>query len=172
VNATKTAAGNAARLSDSFAQVRTADHITRYTRVGTGRPVLVLDERSAAETLWPGLIDRLALERRVLVPEVPADEPRFTAWLRGFIDGMGLPQLTLVAVSDLCVPSIEFTLLEPERIERLVLVPSGRVEETGLSGAISSTLGSADVEMLVVRRDFPSAEAILVIERFLRGERS
>ena len=71
---------------------------------------------------------------------------------------MGLPQLTLVAVGDLCVPSIEFTLLEPERIERLVLVPSGRVEETGLSGALSSTLGSADVEMLVVRRDFPSAE--------------
>ncbi len=172
MNATKTAAGNPARPSDSFAQVRTADHITRYTRVGTGRPLIVLDELSGAETLWPELIERLALDKRVLVPEVPHDEPRFTAWLRGFIDGMGLPQLTLLAVGDLCVPAIEFTLLEPERVERLVLVPSGRVEETGLSGALSSTLGSADVEMLVVRRDFPSDEAISVIERFLRGERS
>jgi pimeloyl-ACP methyl ester carboxylesterase len=134
--------------------------------------VIVLDERSGAQTLWPELIDQMARDRRVLIPEVPSAEPRFTAWLRGFIDGMGLPPITLVAVGDLCLSSIEFTLLEPERIERLILVPSGRVEETGLSGALSSTLGSADVEMLVVRRDFPSTEAISIIERFLRGERA
>ena len=172
MDATKTAVGNAARLSNACAQVRTADHITRYTRVGSGRPVIVLDELYSTETLWPELIERLASSRRVLVPEVPPAEPRFAAWLRGFIDGMGLPPATLVAVADLCIPAIEFTLLEPERIERLILVPSGRVEETGLSGALSSTLGSADVEMLVVRRDFPSSDAISIIDRFLRAERS
>ena len=172
MDATKTAVGNPARLSDNCAQVRTADHITRYTRVGSGRPVIILDAPSRSQTLWPDLIDQMALTRRVLVPEVITAEPRFTAWLRGFIDGMGLPPATIVAVGDLCLPSIEFTLLEPERVERLILVPSGGVEETGLTGVLTSTLGSADVEMLVVRRDFPANDAISIIERFLRGDRS
>ena len=172
MDATKTAVGNPARLSDNRAQVRTADHITPYTRVGSGRPVIILDAPSRSQTLWPDLIDRMALTRRVLVPEVTTAEPRFTAWLRGFIEGMGLPPATIVAVGDLCLPSIEFTLLEPERVERLILVPSGGVEETGLTGVLTSTLGSADVEMLVVRRDFPANDAISIIERFLRGDRS
>jgi len=172
VDATKTAVGNPARLSDNCAQVRTADHITRYTRVGSGRPVIILDAPSRSQTLWPDLIDQMALTRRVLVREVITAETRCTAWLGGFIDGMGLPPATIVAVGDLCLPSIEFTLLEPERVERLILVPSGGVEETGLTGVLTSTLGSADVEMLVVRRDFPANDAISTIERFLRGDRS
>lgn len=169
---TTLAAGNAAKLADGTAQVRTADHVTRYTRLGAGRPVLVLDLLPFGAALWPDLLDRLADGNRVILPEVPRLEARFTSWLRGFVDGMGLPPVTLIAVGDLCVPSIEFTLLEPERVNRLVLVPSGGVEETGLAGVLTSTLSSADVEMLVIRRDYPTAEAIDVVERFLRGERS
>ena len=168
----KTAVADPPRPSDAFAQVRTADHVTRYTRVGAGRPVVVLDDHSSAETIWPKLVSHLAIERRILIPEVPRTEPRFAAWLRGFIDGMGLPPLTLVAAGDLCLPAIEFALLEPERVERLILIPCGSAEETGLSGALSSTLGSSDVKLLVVRRDAPSTEAISIIETFLAGARS
>jgi pimeloyl-ACP methyl ester carboxylesterase len=152
--------------------VRTADHVTRYARIGSGRPVLILDELPFATTFWPGLVDRLAEERRVILPEVPSTEPRFAAWLRGFIDGMGLPPMTVVATGDLCLPSIEFALLEPERLVNLVLVPAGAAEETGLSGVLTSTLSPAGVKMLVIRRDFTSENAISMIDQFLDGERS
>jgi pimeloyl-ACP methyl ester carboxylesterase len=172
VEHTTIAVGNAARPFDGCAQVRTADHVTRYARIGSGRPVLILDEVPFATTCWPGLVERLALERRVILPEVPTNEPRFAAWLRGFIDGMGLPPVTLVATGDLCFLSIEFALLEPERIENLVLVPAGAADETGLSGVLTSTLSSAGVRMLVIRRDVASEDAMSIVEQFLDGKRS
>ena len=68
----------------------------------------------------------------MILPELPTAEPRFHAWFRGFVDGMGLPPMTLVAVGDLCVPALEFALLEPERIQRLLLVwmRSGGISNT------------------------------------------
>lgn len=172
VDYTTPAVGNAASPFHGCAQVRTADHITRYTRVGSGRPVVVLDPIPGAATLWPELLDGLAQHHRVVVPEVPEVETRFTTWLRGFVDGMGLPRMTLVATGDLCMPAMEFALLDPDRVERLVLVPEGRVEETGLAGILSPTMSSSDVSILVVRREHPSEEARRVIERFLRGDNS
>jgi pimeloyl-ACP methyl ester carboxylesterase len=163
---------NAASPFDGCAQVRTADHVTRYVRFGSGRPVLILDEAPLAATVWPGLVDTLALQNRVILPEVPATELRFSAWLRDFIDGMGLPPATLVAIGDLCLLAIEFALLEPDRLENLVLVPAGRAEETGLSGVLTSTLSSADMGMLVIRREVTAGEAISIIERFLGTKRS
>jgi len=170
VEHTTIAVGKAARPFDGCAQVRTADHVTRYARIGSGRPVLVLDEVPFAATFWPGLVERFAERRRVILPEVPTRESRFAAWLRGFIDGIGLPRLTLVAAGDLCFPSIEFALLEPDRLENLILVPAGSVEETGLSGVLTSTLSSSDVRMLVIRRDCASEDAVSIIERFLDGK--
>jgi pimeloyl-ACP methyl ester carboxylesterase len=157
---------------DSRAQVRTADHTTRYSRIGTGRPVLVLDAQGFAATLWLELIERLAQHHRVIVPEVPVAEPRFSAWLRGFVEGMGLPPMTLVAAGDLCLRSLEYALLDPERIERLVLVPSGGGDETGLAGVLTPSVGAADIAILILRRDCAAAEAIPALERFLRGEPS
>jgi pimeloyl-ACP methyl ester carboxylesterase len=155
--------------SDSFAQVRSADYTTRYIRVGAGQPVLILDETMSPSSVWPELIGRLAEGRRVILPEVHGGH-RFVAWLRSFLDGMGLPPVTLIATGELCVPSLEFVLLEPERIERLVLVPAGGAEETGLATVMTPSLGVVSVSMLVVRRDNPAPHAVPLIERFVRGE--
>ena len=161
---------DAARPSDSFAQVRSADYTTRYIRVGAGQPVVIVDATMDPGALWPELISRLAEGGRVILPEVQGGQDRFIAWLRSFLDGMGLPPVTLVATGQLCLCALEFALLETERVRRLVLVPAGSAEETGLASVITPSTGAASVSMLVVRRDCPPADAIRLIERFLRGE--
>ena len=165
-----TAVADTARLSDSFAQVRSADYTTRYIRVGAGQPVVIVDATMDSGSLWPELIGRLAEGRRVIVPEVQGGHDRFVAWLRSFLDGMGLPPVTLIATGELCLAALEFTLLEPERVRRLVLVPAGRTEETGLTSVMTPSVGVSTVAMLVVRRDTPPADAIPLIEQFLQSE--
>jgi len=170
VDSALTAARDAARPSDSFAQVRSADYTTRYIRVGAGQPVVVVDAIMSSESFWPDLIGHLADGRRLIIPEVQGGPDRFTPWLRSFLDGMGLPPVTLLATGELCLAALEFALLEPERVERLVLVPSGSAEETGLVSVMTPSVGAKSITMLIVRRDYPAAEAIPLIGRFLRGE--
>jgi pimeloyl-ACP methyl ester carboxylesterase len=170
VDTASPAVADTARSSDSFAQVRSADYTTRYIRVGAGQPVVIVDVAMDAGALWPELVSRLADAGRVILPEVQGSSDRFSAWLRSFLDGMGLPPVTLVATSELCLSALEFALLEPERVKRLILVPGGRAEETGLTSIMTPSTGVSSVTMLVVRRDFPAGEAIPLIERFLRGE--
>jgi pimeloyl-ACP methyl ester carboxylesterase len=163
----------AARQFGNCAQVRAADHVTRYTRCGSGHPVIVLYpiEQDAAdvECRTEDLVDRLAQHHRVIVPEIPTTGIRFATWLRGFIDGMGLPALTLVATGSACMPALEFVLTDPERVDRLVLIPVGGAEETGLVAVLTPVAGAATIPMIVVRRDQPDSDAVGVVERFLGG---
>jgi hypothetical protein len=138
--------------------------------VGAGQPVVVADEAMTPSSLWPELIGRLAEGRRLIIPEVQGGQDRFASWLRSFLDGMGLPPVTLVATGKLCLASLEFVLLEPDRVDRLVLVPSGSAEETGLATVMTPSPGAKSVSLLVVRRDCPAIDAVPLIERFLRGE--
>jgi pimeloyl-ACP methyl ester carboxylesterase len=170
VDTALTAVSDTARSSDSFAQVRSADYTTRYIRVGAGQPVVIVDATTDPSALWPDFVGRLAELRRVILPEVQGGPDRFTAWLRSFLDGMGLPPVTLIAIGELCIASLEFALLEPERVQKLVLVPSGGAEETGLASVLTPSAGASSVPMLVIRRDWPAADAIPLIERFLQGE--
>ena len=165
-----TAVGDAARPFESFAQVCSADYTTRYIRVGVGEPVVIVDATMNPGALWPELVSRLADGRRVILPEVHGSGERFTSWLRSFLDGMGLPPVTLIATDELCLSGLEFALLEPERVRRLILVPAGKAEETGLTSVMTPSAGVSSVSMLVVRRDCAAADAIRLIDRFLRGE--
>lgn len=179
VNETFSAVGKAARASGSYAQVCTADHATRYLRYGSGHPVLVLDcgvgdggpDASVVDArdqiVWPELFERLSRGSRVILPDNPIVGPRFAGWLRGFIDGIGLPPLTLIAAGSICVAAMEFALTDPERVQRLILIPAGAAEENWLSAILTPTRSIANIPMLVVRRTHPGDEADDVIERFI-----
>jgi pimeloyl-ACP methyl ester carboxylesterase len=100
---------------------------TRYLRAGRGYPVIVLagGARRTADTLLTGLW-RLA---RVIVPEVPlfgAGEPDgttdFSRWFSGFLDGLGVTRAAVVADELFEEAATRFALLEPERVERLLVV--------------------------------------------------
>src|SRR4051812_46201644 len=119
-------AAAAARGPFGWAQVRAADHSTRYQRfgAGAGTPVVILLPAASEANVWPELFDSLAEQRRVYLPDLPDESGAFAARMCAFLDGVGLAPVTVIAPGSFCVPALEFALLEPERVARLVLVPS------------------------------------------------
>ena len=142
-----------------------AGYVTRYVRRGVGRPVVVLG--TAADAVWPELVDAIAARHRLFLPEVPAQEAGFVSWFRGFLDGVGLVTVTVIAAGDCCLPAVELALLDAERLDRLVLVPGGGAEETGLLGMLGTVAKSDAVPVLVLRRGTAPDQARRVIEPFL-----
>ena len=153
----------------SFAEVRAHDQIMRYHRAGAGRPVVVLRASPDARSLWPELDEALSSAFRVLTPEVPPTD--VARWLGGFLEGVGLDRVTLVATDDFCLPAIELALLSADQIERLLLVPSGHARETGLDGTLAAPLAGVVVPLLVLRRGMPAVDALPLAMQFLESER-
>lgn len=155
-------------LDTPWCEIRLGERVTRYRRLGTGRPVVLLSPAPLADVLWPEALDAIAARHRIYVPELPTDNGKFGPWLRGFMDGVGADHPTLVAASSLCIPALEYALLDPYRIQGVVLVPDGSVDETGLDGTIGAANGGATLPILVLRREHPAGSAAELLTRFLR----
>jgi hypothetical protein len=154
--------------STTFAEVRAHDQLMRYHRAGAGRPVVVL-RAASDDSLWPELNACLAVAFRVLTPEVPAADGDIARWLGGFLEGVGLDRVTLIAADDFCLPALELVLLGADQVERLVLIPSGHTPDTGLDGTLATSLDGASVPLLIVRRGLPVADALPALMKFLPG---
>ncbi|HEX6535839.1 MAG TPA: hypothetical protein VF041_14670 [Gemmatimonadaceae bacterium] len=157
---------------DPCARVRVGDCTTRYLRRGVGRPVVVLRATDCDGELWPPLLDAIAAHHRLILPEAPCADAAFASWFRGFADGIGLPPATMIAADAYCVPALELALLEPERLDRLVLVPRGRAEESGVAGSLSTAARQQALPILVVRRGHPASDALATVERFIAEDPS
>ena len=153
--------------ADSFAEVRAHDQIMRYRRAGAGRPILFLRSATDEQPFWAELDAALTSAFRVLTPDVPAAEVDVAAWMRGFLEGVGLDRVTVIAEGSLCMAALEMALLNVDQIERLVLVPAGHSSETGLDGTLATSLAGVAVPLLVVRRGTPSTEAVPMLMHFL-----
>jgi hypothetical protein len=152
-----------------WCEIRLGERVTRYRRLGTGRsPVVLLSTAPVAEPLWPEALEAVAAHHRIYAPEIPSNIAGFGPWLRGFMDGVGAERPAIVATASLCIPALEYALLDPYRIRGLVLIPDGVVDETGLDGTISSANGSATLPILVLRREHPAGSAVELLMRFLR----
>ncbi|HET7459500.1 MAG TPA: hypothetical protein VFJ74_17750 [Gemmatimonadaceae bacterium] len=170
------AAAAALRPSEPWAEVRARDHVMRYRRAGAGRAVVVLHPAHTASdgaALWPGTADALVAARfRVIVPELlptTTDAGDVAVWLLDFLDGLGAEGVAVVATEPLCVAALELALLDADRVSRVVLVPGGRADETGLDGALATSTRASSVPLLVVRRGLPAADALPLVTRFLSG---
>src|SRR5688572_15098386 len=108
--------------SDSWAEVRAHDRVTRYRRSGSGRPVLVLHSPDDPNPLWPELLEMLGNGYRVITPEPPAAGADLTAWLTGFLEGLGTSSVRIVAAHGFCMAALEVALLEAVGITRMVLI--------------------------------------------------
>jgi hypothetical protein len=153
---------------DSWAEVRARDRVTRYRRSGVGRAVLVLDTGNGS-SLWPELMHVLANNFRLIVPEVPADNPNFGAWLAEFLEGLGCTTVSLIAASDFCVPALDLVLRDVDQISQLVMVPDGEADEPGREGALGTAAGPSSIPLLIVRRGVDVIDALPTITRFLSG---
>jgi pimeloyl-ACP methyl ester carboxylesterase len=153
--------------ADSFAEVRAHDQIMRYHRAGAGRPILILRSALEAQPFWAELDAALTSAFRVLTPDVPAAEVDVAAWMRGFLEGVGLDRVTIIAEGSLCIAALEMALLNSDQVQRLVLVPAGHTSETGLDGTLATSLAGVAVPLLVIRRGMASAEAVPLLMQFL-----
>lgn len=151
-----------------WCEIRLGERVTRYRRLGTGRPVVLLSTAPLAEPLWPEATDAVAAVHRIYAPEIPSAITGFGPWLRGFMDGVGAERPSIIATSEFCVAALEYALLDPYRIHSLVLVPDGDSDETGLDGTISAANGAATLPILVLRREHPAGSAVELLTRFLR----
>jgi pimeloyl-ACP methyl ester carboxylesterase len=102
----------------------------RYRREGAGRPLVVLRTASGAGAVWPELDAQLAARFRVITPEIPAGCTDVARWLVGFLEGLGIDRVVLVATDACCLAAIELVLLDAAQIDRLVLLPAGLVGES------------------------------------------
>jgi hypothetical protein len=140
----------------------------RYHRSGAGRPVIVL--RSArGDSLWPELDACLGVAFRVITPVVPAEHADLARWIGGFLEGVGLDRVTVVATDEFCLPALELVLLGAEQVERLVLVAAGTSTETALDGTLATSLDGASVPLLVMRRGHAAVDALPLLMAFLPG---
>ena len=141
----------------SLAEVRAHDQVMRYHRSGVGRPLVLLRGAAVPDALWPELEEQLVARFRVFTPDLPPDCADVAAWVKDFLEGVGLDRVALLGA---------------QQIERLVLVPAGLAGETGLDGTLATTDPGVPVPLLVVRRGLSAAEALPLFHQFLEHGRS
>jgi pimeloyl-ACP methyl ester carboxylesterase len=156
--------------AETLAEVRAHDQVMRYRRAGAGRPLVVLRAASGPDALWPELDEALSTRYRVITPALPHGCDDVAAWMGDFLEGVGLDRVILVAAEPCCLAALELTLLNADQVDRLVLVPSGSVGETGLDGSLATTLAGVPVPLLVVRRGLPAREALPLLCQFLQND--
>lgn len=107
---------------------------TEYLRVGNGAPVLVLDPRLAATIAageppsdWSGhrLIVPVGTTIAALAPSAAHPDDPFGAWLRGFLDGLGLAAVTIVVSPPLEAAVRRFADDNPGEIARILPADPG-----------------------------------------------
>jgi hypothetical protein len=160
-------ATTASWTSGKCAEVRVGDHVTRYVRRGCGSPVILLGASVNGGSIWPTLVDALAARHRLVIPETPKAESDVAAWLRSFMEGLGVSSVVLVAGWKNREPALSLASVDDFTVRKLVLVPDG-----GSSGADLASIGvepsglDAD-RMLLVDPDWQHSLAIERVERFI-----
>ena len=153
---------------ESWAEVRAHDTVMRYRRSGAGRPVLLL--ASADNPLWPELHEAIGAGYRLIVPEPPAPGADVTAWLGGFLEGLGTTSVRILASDRFCTPVLELALLDTEGIRRVVIVADGPATGDQPRGFLRSAIGRTAIPMVVVRRAQPASDGVALITEFLAEE--
>jgi pimeloyl-ACP methyl ester carboxylesterase len=106
--------------------------VTSYLVAGHGKPVILLHGMGAASGFWRQVMAGLAHDRLVIAPDIlgfgrtmpdsPANPPDFISWLTGFLDALGIPSASIVGHSLGAAIAVRFTLENPGRVEKLILV--------------------------------------------------
>ena len=148
------------------AEVRVGEHVTRYVRRGTGPSVVVVGADAQASPVWSPLVEQLVRTHRVVVPQQPPEGADVGTWLRGFIEGIGLSAIVLIAGGAATAASLDLTASDDFTVRRLVLLPTAG--ENGHTPAAGRVDGQTAVDrMLSVLPEWTTADALQRIESFI-----
>ena len=109
---------------------------TAYLSAGAGFPVICLHGGGAGAVTWYPSIGPLAQHFRVVTPDIvgygESDKPDasydrayFASWLKQFLDALGITRAHIVGLSQGGAIALQFTLDNPEMVDKLVLIDSG-----------------------------------------------
>ena len=146
------------------AEVRVGEHVTRYVRRGSGPSVVVIGADAEANPLWTPLVEQLTAAHRVVVPQAPPSGTDVSGWLRGFIEGIGLSSIVLIAGSTASSAALDLAITDDFTVRRLVLLPSG---ENNGGGTADRPMGQAADRTLWVLPNWSLAESLSHIARFV-----
>lgn len=151
---------------EPWAEVRASDRVMRYRRSGAGPTVLLLGTNEGPSPVLPELLQALGARCRLIAPEIPSNA-NATLWLSEFLEGIGTCPVTILAANGACIAAIELAFRDLEQIKRLVLIPDGEPDDSTSEGALSTTLGSPTIPVLIVRPGLAAADAIPLVTNFL-----
>lgn len=152
---------NATWHSGPCAEVRVGEHVTRYVRRGSGPSVVLVGADAKANPVWGPLVERLELGHRIVVPQPPPVNADITAWLRGFIEGLGLSDVVLIAGNGTSSAALELASTDDFLVRKLVLMPNA-----------GDSVGAASSERtLFVKPDDSAAAQLRQIEEFIEDAR-
>ncbi|WP_207431473.1 alpha/beta fold hydrolase [Sabulibacter ruber] len=108
---------------------------TSYLSAGNGKPLIFLHGAGAGAVTWYPSIGHIAKSFQVIVPDIvgygesdkpdgPYDRPYFSQWLKGFLTELKIPKAHVVGLSQGGAIALQFTLDNPEMVDKLVLVNS------------------------------------------------
>ena len=108
---------------------------TAYLSAGSGPPVVCLHGGGAGAVTWYPSISALAEHFHVIAPDIVGygesdkpnaayDRPYFASWLRDFFLALEIPKAHVIGQSLGGAISLQFSLENPEMVEKLVLVDS------------------------------------------------
>ena len=120
-----------------------------YVDAGGGPAVVLIHGLMSSHATWGGQIDRLAVEHRVIAPDLPGNGASgkalgdyslsaHAAAVRDLLDHLGVHSAVVVGHSLGGGVAMQFAYLFPERVDRMALVSSG-----GLGREISPALRAA-----------------------------
>lgn len=104
-----------APLIETMAEVRVGDVVTRYRRSGSGRPVVLLDAPRDVESAAADLTELLSRRFRVLVPDLPDGQVDLAAWLRDFLEALGLERAAVVVADRVGIAALNLALLDTDQ---------------------------------------------------------
>jgi pimeloyl-ACP methyl ester carboxylesterase len=138
----------------SHATVSDGALATSYLRAGSGRPTVVL---GGASLLGPADWRGLCAVLKLIIPDHPAVgesdafavDAGFDAWLRGFVDGLGLERPHLIAGPAAGLAALAFAIAEPGRVARLVLLQAHAPATRPHGDAVADRLELCGVPVLV-----------------------
>jgi hypothetical protein len=156
-----------AMTPDAWGEVRSRDQVVRYRRSGAGRTVLLLQAPGRTRPLWPEVLDILCTGARLIEPEPPAAEDEIGPWLTLMLEGLGLADVTIVALEGFCMAALERALVDPDRISRIILGCDSRDGMAKLGPEAIARLSA--VPLLVIGLDQPVTEVVERVAGFMRG---
>jgi len=143
---------------------------TFYLSAGTGEPLVLLHGAGGGAVLWGPVIDLLSKHFHVIAPDVvgygesdkpdaPYDKKYFSAWFRSFCDSLNMGKINLLGNSQGGAIAMQFTLDNPGRVKKLILVGSAGLGRWGISPGAMFNMVAANI--------FPTRRTVQKTVKFL-----